>query len=61
VNELVNRYGDDVVFFDGRNAYEAAVGRFKDAVVPDTTTTKDFISELESGRYDDLKSKKVVT
>jgi UPF0176 protein len=61
VNELVNRYGDEVVFFDGRNSYEAAVGRFKDAVVPHTTTTKDFISELDSGRYDDLKSKKVVT
>jgi UPF0176 protein len=61
VNELVNRYGDDVVFFDGRNAYEAAVGRFQGAVVPDTATTKDFVSELDSGRYDDLKSKKVVT
>ena len=61
VNELVDKYGDDVVFFDGRNAYEAAVGRFKDAVVPDTRTTKDFITELESGRYDDIKSKKVVT
>jgi len=61
VNELVNRYGDDVVFFDGRNAYEAAVGRFKGAVVPNTTTSKDFIAELESGRYDHLKDKKVVT
>lgn len=61
VNELVNRYGDDVVFFDGRNAYEAAVGRFKDAVVPDTRTSKDFVSELDSGKYDDIKDKKVVT
>lgn len=61
VNELVNRYGDEVVFFDGRNAYEAAVGRFKNAVVPDTTTSKDFIRELETGRYDHLKDKKVVT
>jgi len=61
VNELVNRYGDDVVFFDGRNAYEAAVGRFKNAVVPDTRTSKDFVTELDSGRYDDIKDKKVVT
>ncbi len=61
VNDLVNRYGDDVVFFDGRNAYEAAVGRFKGAVVPKTTTTRDFITELESGSYDHIKSKKVVT
>jgi UPF0176 protein len=61
VHDLVNRYGDDVVFFDGRNAYEAAVGRFKNAVVPDTTTSKDFVTELESGKYDDIKHKKVVT
>ena len=61
VNELVEKYGDDVVFFDGRNKYEAAVGRFKNAVVPDTRTSRDFIPELESGKYDDLKSKKVVT
>lgn len=61
VNELVEKYGDDVVFFDGRNAYEAAVGKFKNAVVPDTRTSKDFIRELESGKYDELKKKKVVT
>lgn len=61
VNELVEQYGDDVVFFDGRNAYEAAVGRFRGAVVPNTRTSKDFINELESGKYDELKDKKVVT
>lgn len=61
VNELVNTYGDEVVFFDGRNAYEAAVGRFKNAVIPNTRTSKDFIAELDSGRYDHLKDKKVVT
>ena len=61
VNELVDKYGDDVVFFDGRNAYEAAVGRFKNAIVPDTRTSKDFVAELESGKYDELKDKKVVT
>jgi UPF0176 protein len=61
VNELVQKHGDDVVFFDGRNAYEAAVGRFKNAVVPNTATSKDFIAELESGRYDHLKDKKLVT
>lgn len=61
VHELVEKYGDDVVFFDGRNAYEANVGKFKNAVVPDTRTSKDFIKELESDKYDDLKDKKVVT
>ncbi|NDE72083.1 MAG: hypothetical protein EB054_05210, partial [Actinobacteria bacterium] len=29
VHELVGERGEDVVFFDGRNAYEAKVGRFK--------------------------------
>jgi UPF0176 protein len=61
VNELVDKYGDDVVFFDGRNAYEAKVGRFKNAVVPDTRTTRDFIRELESDKYEHLKDKKIVT
>lgn len=61
VHELVEKHGDDVVFFDGRNQYEAKVGRFKNAVVPDTRTSRDFIRELESGKYEDLKDKKVVT
>lgn len=61
VNELVEARGDDVVFFDGRNAHEAAIGKFKNAVVPDTHTSHDFIKELESGKYDDLKDKPIVT
>jgi UPF0176 protein len=61
VNELVEKRGDEVVFFDGRNAHEAAIGKFKNAVVPDTHTSRDFIRELESGKYDDLKDKPIVT
>jgi len=61
VHELVEKYGDDVVFFDGRNAYEAKVGKFKNAIVPDTRTSKDFIRELDSDKYDDIKDKPVVT
>lgn len=61
VNELVEERGDDVVFFDGRNAHEAAIGKFKNAVVPDTHTSRDFIRELESGKYDDLKDRPIVT
>ena len=61
VHELVRQHGEDVVFFDGRNSYEAAVGRFKNAVVPETRTSKDFIAELESGKYDDIKHKPIVT
>jgi UPF0176 protein len=61
VHELVEQYGDDVVFFDGRNKHEAAIGKFKNAVVPDVETSRDFIRELESGKYEDLKDKKIVT
>lgn len=61
VNKLVAERGDDVVFFDGRNVYEAAVGKFKNAVVPDTRTTRDFISELEGDKYNDIKDKPIVT
>jgi UPF0176 protein len=61
VHQLVAERGDDVVFLDGRNAIEAEVGRFTDAVVPDVHHTPDFIDELESGRYDHLKGRPVVT
>ena len=61
VDKLVAERGNDVVFFDGRNAYEAKIGKFKDAVVPDVVTSRDFIKEIESGKYDDLKDKPVVT
>jgi len=61
VHELVEKYGDDVVFFDGRNAHEAKIGKFKNAIVPNTNTSRDFIAELESDKYDDIKDKKVIT
>ena len=61
LHELMAQRGDDVVFFDGRNKFEAEIGRFRNAVVPDVATTRDFVSELDSGRYDHLKAKPVVT
>ena len=61
VNALATQLGDDLVFFDGRNAYEAKVGKFKNAVVADIRTTKDFINEIEGGKYDHLKKKTIVT
>lgn len=61
VHEMVEKYGDDVVFFDGRNAHEAKIGKFKNAVVPNTNTSRDFIAELESDKYDDIKDKKVIS
>lgn len=61
LHDLVDRRGDEVVFFDGRNGFEAEIGRFRGAVVPDVATTRDFVAELDSGRYDHLKAKPVVT
>lgn len=61
VNDLVAQRGDEVVFFDARNAFEARIGRFKNAVVPDVTTTRDFVTELDSGKYDNLKKRPIVT
>lgn len=61
LHDLVGERGDDVVFFDGRNALEAQIGRFRGAVVPDTEATRDFVQLLDSGAFDDLKGKPVVT
>ena len=61
VDKLVEERGDDVIFFDGRNAYEAKIGKFKNAIVPDVETTHDFINEIESGKYDHIKDKPIVT
>jgi len=60
VNELVKERGD-VVFFDGRSAYEGAVGKFKNAVVPDVRVAKQFKQEIADPKYDALKDKPVVT
>lgn len=59
LHELVER--EDVAFFDGRNAFEAEIGRFADAVVPPVSNTREFVAELDSGRYDHLKQKPIVT
>jgi len=61
VHDLVNQRGDDVVFFDGRNAFEASVGKFKQALVPAVDRTRDFVEELEDPKYDAIKDKPVVT
>jgi len=59
LHELIEK--NDVTFFDGRNAFEAEIGRFEGAIVPDVETTRDFVAELESGKYDHLKNTPVVT
>jgi len=59
LHELVET--TDVTFFDGRNPIEAAIGRFDGAVVPEVESTRDFVAELDSGKYDHLKNEPVVT
>ncbi|NBP91534.1 MAG: hypothetical protein EBU43_04180, partial [Actinobacteria bacterium] len=36
-------------------------GKFKNAIIPDVTTSRDFVAEIESGKYDHLKDKPIVT
>jgi UPF0176 protein len=59
LHELVA--AQEVTFFDGRNSLEAEIGRFENAVIPPVSSTRDFVAELDSGRYDHLKDKAVVT
>ncbi|ROZ93793.1 rhodanese-related sulfurtransferase [Gordonia sp. OPL2] len=61
VHALVADRGGEVVFFDGRNRIEAEVGHFDGAVITEATSTRDFVPLLDSGRYDDLKDRPVVT
>jgi len=61
VHKLIQERGDEVVFFDGRNSYEAQVGRFKNAVIPNVKTTPDFIKELDDPKYDAIKERPIIT
>lgn len=61
VHKLLKDRGGEVVFFDGRNKYEAEIGKFKNAIVPDVETSRDFIKEIEDPKYESIKDKPVVT
>ncbi|HEV2402852.1 MAG TPA: rhodanese-related sulfurtransferase [Candidatus Saccharimonadales bacterium] len=61
LHQLIADRPYDVVLFDGRNAYEAAIGKFKGAVVPDVRHSRDYVRELDDPKYNDLKDKAVVT
>lgn len=61
LHKLIEEKGDDVIFYDGRNAYEAQVGRFKNTVVPDVNTSRDFIKDIEEGEISKYKDKPIVT
>jgi UPF0176 protein len=57
----VEEKGDDVIFYDGRNMYEAQIGRFKNTVIPNTVTSRDFKQDLESGEISKYKDRPIVT
>ncbi len=61
LHKLIEERGDEVIFFDGRNAYEAQVGKFVDAIIPEVKTTPDFLRELEDPKYDAIKNRPIVT
>ena len=47
VDKLVEERGEEIIFFDSRNSFEAKIGKFKNAIVPDIESTRDFIKEIE--------------
>lgn len=61
VNQLVVERGDEVIFYDGRNAYEGKIGKFKNAIVPPIDTSKEFINDIENGEISKFKDKPIVT
>lgn len=61
LHKLIEEKGEEVIFYDGRNKYEAQIGKFKNAVVPDVTTSRDFKKDLEEGEISKYKDKPIVT
>lgn len=61
VNKLVEERGDEVIFYDGRNMYEAQIGRFKNTIIPNTKTSKDFKHDIENGEISKYKDRPIVT
>lgn len=61
LHDLVDRKPNDVVFVDGRNMIEAAIGRFKNAVVFNVNHTRDFPNEITKSKYKPLKDKTMIT
>ncbi len=61
VNKLVEERGDEVIFYDGRNMYEAEIGRFKNTIIPGCKTSRDFIDDIENGEISKYKDRPIVT
>lgn len=61
LHKLVEEKGEDVIFYDGRNMYEAQIGKFKNTIIPKTTTSRDFKKDIEEGEISKHKDKPIVT
>lgn len=61
LHELMAAKGDDVIFYDGRNPFEAQIGHFKNAVVPDVEHSRDFKRDIETGEISKYKDRLIVT
>lgn len=61
LHRLLEERGDEVIFYDGRNMYEAQIGKFKNTIVPDVATSRDFIKDIEEGEISKYKDRPIVT
>lgn len=61
LHRLLQEKGDEVIFYDGRNMYEAQIGRFKNTIIPNVTTSRDFIKDIEEGEISKYKDRPIVT
>lgn len=59
--EAKKESGEEVIFYDGRNMYEAQIGRFNNTIIPNTVTSRDFKQDIESGEISKHKDKPIVT
>jgi len=61
LHKLMEERGEEVIFYDGRNMYEAQIGRFKNSIIPNTLTSRDFINDIETGEISKYKDRPIVT
>jgi UPF0176 protein len=61
LHKLIQERGNEVIFYDGRNIYEAQIGRFKNTIVPNVRTSRDFIKDIEEGEISKYKDRPIVT
>jgi UPF0176 protein len=59
--EEKEKSGQEVLFYDGRNMYEAQIGKFKNTIIPNTVTSRDFKKDIEEGEISKYKDKPIVT